>query len=75
MKFEYTVKLNGKKYFPGEDVPMESENTETVAVADEVAVTESVEEPVEDVAVDEPKSVLVKKADTEKKKGGRKPKA
>lgn len=75
MKFEYTVKLNGKKYFPGEDVPMESENTETVAVADEVAVTETVEEPVEDVAVDEPKSVLTKKADTEKKKGGRKPKA
>ena len=75
MKFEYTVKLNGKKYFPGEDVPMESENTETVAVADKVAVTESVEESVEDVAVDKPKSVLVKKADTEKKKGGRKPKA
>lgn len=75
MKFPYTVKFNGKKYFPGEDVPMESENTETVAVADEVAVTETVEEPVEDVAVDEPKSVLTKKADTEKKKGGRKPKA
>ena len=75
MKFEYTVKLNGKKYFPGEDVPMESENTETVAVTEEVAVTESVEEPVEDVAVDEPKSVLTKRADTEKKKGGRKPKA
>ena len=75
MKFEYTVKLNGKKYFPGEDVPMETENTETVAVTEEVAVTESVEEPVEDAAVDEPKSVLVKKADTEKKKGGRKPKA
>lgn len=75
MKFEYTVKLNGKKYFPGEDVPMETENAETVAVTEEVAVTESVEEPVEDVAVDEPKSVLTKKADTEKKKGGRKPKA
>lgn len=75
MKFPYTVKFNGKKYFPGEDVPMESENTETVAVADEVAVTESVEESVEDAAVDKSKSVLVKKADTEKKKGGRKPKA
>lgn len=75
MKYPYTVKFNGKKYFPGEDVPIETENTETVAVTEEVAVTETVEEPVEDIAVDEPKSVLTKKADTEKKKGGRKPKA
>ncbi len=74
-KFEYTVKYNGKRYFPGEDVPMETENTETVAVTEEVAVTESVEEPVENVVLDEPKSVLTNKAETEKKKGGRKPKA
>jgi len=77
MKYPYTVKFNGKKYFPGEDVPIETENTETVAVTEEVAVTESVEEPVENEVLDEPKSVLVKKPEkkSETKKGGRKPKA
>lgn len=56
MKFEYTVRFNGRKYFPGEDVPMEPE-TETVTVAEEVAVDEPVkEEPVVDNVVVETKS-------------------
>ena len=46
MKFEYTVKFNGRLYFPGEDVPMEDK---TVAVTDKVAVTE----PIENVVLDE----------------------
>ena len=74
-KFEYTVKYNGKRYFPGEEVPIDAEKTENVAVTEKVAVTESVEESVENVVLDEPKSVLTNKAETEKKKGGRKPKA
>ena len=53
MKFEYTVKFNGKRYFPGEDVPMEE--AETVMVAEEATVDEIKEEPIEDKVV-EPKS-------------------
>ena len=30
MKFDYTVKYNGKKYFPGEDVPMDEPKAEEV---------------------------------------------
>lgn len=41
MKFEYTVKFNGRKYFPGEDVPLEEETKpeipEPVEVVEEVA--------------------------------------
>ena len=48
-KFEYTVKYNGRKYYPNEEVPIEEEKTESVAVAEKVAVTEKVEEPVEEV--------------------------
>lgn len=74
-KFEYTVKFNGRRYFPGEEVPIETEKTEKVAVAEKAAVTESVEEkPKEEVNLDEPKSVSVKE-DADKKKNGRKPKA
>lgn len=42
MKYEYTVKLNGRKYYPGEEVPLETPKAETVA---------------EKVAVDEPDNV------------------
>ena len=67
-KFEYTVKFNGKKYLPGEDVPLDSEiTTETVAVTEEVAVAES--------AVEEPKKETAPKETKSKSKGGRKPKA
>ena len=41
-KFEYTVKYNGRKYYPNEEVPIEEEKTESVAVAEKVAVTEKV---------------------------------
>ena len=68
-KFEYTVKFNGKKYLPGEDVPLESEiTTETVAVTEEVAVAESAVE-------EEPKKETAPKETKSKSKGGRKPKA
>jgi len=68
-KFEYTVKFNGKKYLPGENVPLESEITEAVAVTEEVAVAESAveEEPKKETAPKETKS--------KSNKGGRKPKA
>ena len=37
MKYEYTVKLNGRKYFPGEEVPVEGQTvtmqTDMVIVA------------------------------------------
>lgn len=36
MVFEYTVKYNGKRYLPGEDVPMEEPKTEEVK-ADPIA--------------------------------------
>lgn len=62
MKFEYTVKFNGRRYLPGEDVPMEPKTK---------VKEPKVEESTEDVALDdEPKSVL-----TEKKKGRKKPKS
>lgn len=54
MKFEYTVRFNGRKYFPGEDVPMEE--PETVTVAEEATVDEIKEEPVVDNVVVETKS-------------------
>ena len=69
MKFEYTVKLNGRKYYPGEDVPLESEDT--TATSDNKGVAVTVEEP-EKVAekpkkvVEEPKKVVENK-DTKKK--------
>jgi len=66
-KFEYTVKYNGRKYYPNEEVPIEEEKTESVAVAEKVAVTEEVKEPVE-----ETKPVLTEKASKSK---GKKPKA
>lgn len=53
MKFEYTVKFNGKRYFPGEDVPMEE--AETVMVAEEATVDEIKEEPIVDNVVEETK--------------------
>lgn len=40
MKFDYTVKYNGKKYFPGEDVPMDESKAEEVTET----VTETVKE-------------------------------
>lgn len=54
MKFEYTVKFNGRRYLPGEDVPMDEPKTKEVK-ADTVAVTEkvAVTEPIEDKAFDE----------------------
>lgn len=56
MKFEYTVKFNGRRYLPGVDVPMEEPKTETEQVTEEVTVAEPVkEEPIEDKVV-EPKS-------------------
>lgn len=61
-KFEYTVKFNGRKYFPGEEVPLESDKAETVAVAEEVAVAVAEK--------DEPKETK-----TPAKKNGKKPKA
>ena len=64
-KYEYTVKYNGRKYLPGEEVPLKSINTETVAVTEEVAVAESETEELK-----EAKSTPVKK-----NKGGKKPKA
>ena len=67
-KFEYTVKFNGKKYLPGEDVPLESEITEAVAVTEEVAVAESAVE-------EEVKKETAPKETKSKSKGGRKPKA
>ena len=71
-KYEYTVKYNGRKYYPGEEVPTEENDTESVAVAEKVAVAEAVvEEPVESIIAEKP--VLVK--ETEKKSKGRKPKA
>ena len=54
MKFEYTVKFNGRRYLPGENVPMEPKT--------------KVEESTEDVALDdEPKSVLTEKKKGRKK--------
>ena len=65
MVFEYTVKYNGRTYYPGEDVPMEeTEKTEIV---------DSVDDFIENVVLGEQESAPVKKAD-EKKKGRRKPK-
>ena len=71
-KYEYTIKYNGRKYYPGEEVPTKENDTESVAVAEKVAVAETVvEELVEDNVAEKP--VLVK--ETEKKSKGRKPKA
>lgn len=57
MVFEYTVKYNGKRYLPGEDVPM-----------DEPKVEEPKAEPVVNVVLDEPKSEPEKKAKPKQKK-------
>ena len=43
MKFEYTVKLNGRKYYPGEDVPIEEQKPNVV----EPKEPEIMEKPVE----------------------------
>lgn len=53
MKFEYTVKFNGKRYLPGENVPMEE--TKTVMVAEEATVDEIKEESIVDNVVEETK--------------------
>ena len=54
MKFEYTVKLNGRKYYPGEDVPIEEQKPNVVEPKKEpvveekpVAKPEKAEKPVE----------------------------
>lgn len=55
MVFEYTVKYNGRRYLPGEDVPMDEPKTEEVK-AETVAVTETVavaEPPIETKALEE----------------------
>lgn len=62
MVFEYTVKYNGRKYYPGEDVPM-----------GEAETVDSVDDFIENAVLGEQESAPVKKAD-EKKKGRRKPK-
>lgn len=63
MKFEYTVKFNGKCYFPGEDVPMEPETVNTVEA--KTVVLESIEEPTETIEVAE-------EADVKKSRGRKK---
>lgn len=51
MVFEYTVKYNGRRYLPGEDVPMDEPiKAETVAVTETVAVAEP---PIETKALEE----------------------
>ena len=53
MKFEYTVKLNGRKYYPGEDVPIEEQKPNVVEPKEPeimekpVEVEKKVEKPVE----------------------------
>ena len=53
MKFEYTVKLNGRKYYPGEDVPIEEQKSNVVEPKEPeimekpVEVEKKVEKPVE----------------------------
>ena len=58
MKFEYTVKLNGRKYYPGEEVPLESENT---ATSDKKGVAVIVEEPKAKADLDAKKKKATKK--------------
>lgn len=60
-KYEYTVKYNGRKYYPGEEVPID-EKPEEVAVAEMVTATETVKEELPEVK-------------PEKKSKGKKPKA
>lgn len=65
MVFEYTVKHNGKKYLPGEDVPLDKETpTPTNEVKPEKSTLEQAKEVFEQKAVETSK----------KSKGGRKPK-
>ena len=40
MKYEYTVKLNGRKYFPGEEVPVEGQTPNVVEPKKEPVVEE-----------------------------------
>ena len=53
MKYEYTVKLNGRKYFPGEEVPVEEQTPNVVETKEPeimdkpVEVEKKVEKPVE----------------------------
>lgn len=51
MKYEYTVKLNGRKYFPGEEVPVEEQTPNVVEPKKEPVVEEKpvvkAEKPVE----------------------------
>ena len=65
MVFEYTVKFNGKKYYPGEDVPMD----------EEPVIEKPVEEKTEKNPLEQAKEALEQKAETTKKaRAGRKPK-
>ena len=61
-KYEYTVKYNGRKYYPGEEVPIDEDKSETVAVAETVTAAETVKEELPEVK-------------PEKKSKGKKPKA
>lgn len=61
-KFEYTIKLNGRKYYPGEEVPLETPKAETVA---EKA---AVDEPINDNVNTETENVSITKSKGKKKK-------
>ena len=63
MKYEYTVKLNGRKYYPGEEVPLETPKAETVA--EKAAVDE---QPINDNVNEETENVSVTKSKGKKKK-------
>lgn len=62
-KFEYTIKLNGRKYYPGEEVPLETPKAETVA--EKAAVDE---QPINDNVNEETENVSVTKSKGKKKK-------
>lgn len=49
MKYPYSVKVNGKWYRPGEEIPDVQESTAKDAVPEEVKITETVENSVESV--------------------------
>ena len=62
-KYEYTVKYNGRKYYPGEEVPIEESQTEVKPIKAEpvveekpVEVEKKAEKPVENKTTAKAKS-------------------
>lgn len=47
--FEYTVKFNGRKYYPGEDVPIEEHKAEVKPKKEPKVEEKTVEEVIEKV--------------------------